>query len=242
MAAGILQEANSPIAPVCDELVAGTAESCLRWKASSTKRRAVRSDGSTASVLVGNQTLMRRYHITILDRGVRVKDRQLTYIAVADRLWRRCCCVICRPISRCPQLQRAEDSGLAFVVSTRPIPTSHRRDDRRELRAVLIARSRSCPPAMPSLIDEVTLKWVEEILPRLCRHLRQSRLHARAVGGCIGLKSNITLGIVIEIFGLVLGVLLCAIFSAVFIRRATFDRRADDLHPVLDSGNPSSPS
>ena len=33
---------------------------------------------------------------------------------------------------------------------------------------------------------------------------------ARAVGGCIGLKSNITLGIVIEMFGLVLGVLLCA--------------------------------
>ena len=39
---------------------------------------------------------------------------------------------------------------------------------------------------------------------------QQWKLRWRHYPPCIGLKSNITLGIVIEIFGMILGILLCA--------------------------------
>ena len=158
-------------------------------------------------VLVGNQTLMRRYHITIPDRGVRVKDRQLTYIAVAGQAVATLLLRYLPSNISMPQLQRAEDSGLAFVVST-PDPN---------VTAEMIAESyglfyrsiKIMPTGYANTIDEVTSRVEETSRAYVATRGRVASL-ARAVGGCIGLKSNITLGIVIEIFGLVLGVLLCA--------------------------------
>ena len=64
-------------------------------------------------------------------------------------------------------------------------------------------------PGYSSEIDEVTGKTEETSRAYLATRGRQTSL-ARAVGGCITLRTNITLGIVISIFGMVLGALLCA--------------------------------
>lgn len=208
MAAAILQEANSPIAPVFDELVAENGGKLPAVESVIYEEKSGLVGWINGErVLVGNRTLMRRYHITIPDRGVRVKDRQLTYIAVAGQAVATLLLRYLPSNISMPQLQRAEDSGLAFVVST-PDPN---------VTAEMIAESyglfyrsiKIMPTGYANTIDEVTSRVEETSRAYVATRGRVASL-ARAVGGCIGLKSNITLGIVIEIFGLVLGVLLCA--------------------------------
>ena len=102
---------------------------------------------------------------------------------------------------------QAERSGLAFVVST-PDPniTAERIADEYEIfyRSVKVM-----PPGYSNVIEEVTSKAEETSRAYLATRGRCGSL-ARAIGGCIGIKSNISLGIVIGIFGILLGVLLCA--------------------------------
>lgn len=208
MAAAVLREANSPIAPVFDELVQENSGRLPQVES------VIYEDKSGLvgwingeRVLVGNATLMNRYHITIPDRGVVVKNRQVTYIAVSGQAVATLLLRYLPSNISMPQLQRAENNGLAFVVST-PDPN---------VTAELIAEAygvfyrsvKIMPTGYANTIDEVTSHVEETSRAYLATRGRVASL-ARAVGGCIGLKSNITLGIVIEIFGLVLGVLLCA--------------------------------
>lgn len=208
MAAAVLNEANSPIAPVFDELV---AENSGRLPA---VESVIYEDKSGLvgwingeRILIGNMALMNRYHITVPDRGVSTKDKQVAYVAVSGQAVAMLILRYLPSNISMPQLQKAEVSGLAFVVST-PDPN---------VTAELIADAygvfyrsiKIMPTGYANTIDEVTSKVEETSRAYLATRGRVASL-ARAVGGCIGLKSNITLGIVIEMFGLVLGVLLCA--------------------------------
>lgn len=208
MAAAVLKEANSPIAPVFDELIAENAGRLPEVES------VIYEDKSGLvgwingeRVLVGNMALMNRYHITIPDRGSVSKNQKAVYIAVSGQAVAMLALRYLPSNIAMPQLQRAEQSGLAFVVST-PDPN---------VTAELIAEAygifyrsvKIMPTGYANTIDEVTSKVEETSRAYLATRGRVASL-ARAVGGCIGLKSNITLGIVIEMFGLVLGVLLCA--------------------------------
>jgi len=208
MGAAILKEANSPIAPVFDELI---AENSGRLPA---VESVIYEDKSGLvgwingeRVLVGNMALMRRYHISIPDRGVRVKDREVAYVAVSGQAVAMLLLRYLPSNISMPQLQRAERSGLAFVVST-PDPNVTA-EMISEKYGVFYRSVKIMPTGYANTIDEVTTKVEETSRAYLATRGRVASL-ARAVGGCIGLKSNITLGIIIEMFGLVLGVLLCA--------------------------------
>ena len=208
MAAAILKEAGSPIAPVFDELIQENSgrlpdvESVI-YEDKSGLVGWINGE----RVLVGNMALMNRYHITIPDRGTAVKDRKVAYIAVSGQAVAMLLLRYLPSNISMPQLQRAESSGLAFVVST-PDPNVTA-EMIAETYGIFYRSVKIMPTGYANTIDEVTSRVEETSRAYLATRGRVASL-ARAVGGCIGLKSNITIGIVIEMFGLILGVLLCA--------------------------------
>ena len=212
LAAAVLSEVNSPIAPVLDELVEerGGRLPAVESVMYEDKNGVVGWIGGER-VLIGNLSLMNRYHITIPEvRSVkqsRVGSREITYVACGGQAIAMLVLTYTAPKAAAEQLRRAERSGLAFVVSA-PDPN---------VTAELIAQEyelfyrsvKVVAPGYASEIDDATSKVEETSRAYLSTRGRQSAL-ARAVGGCIGLKSNINLGIAIAMFGLVLGLLLCA--------------------------------
>ncbi len=208
MATAVLREANSPIAPVFDELVAENSgrlpdvESVI-YEDKSGLVGWINGE----RVLVGNMTLMNRYHITVPEGGTVGKDRETAYIAVAGQAVATLVLRYLPSNIAAPQLQKAESSGLAFVVSS---PDPNVTAEMIAAKYGIFYRSvKIMPTGYANTIDEETSKTEETSRAYLATRGRTASL-ARAVGGCIGLKSNITIGIVIEMFGLVLGVLLCA--------------------------------
>ena len=208
MAAAVLREANSPIAPVFDELVTENGGRLPDVESAIFEDKCGLVGWINGErVLIGNEALMNRYHISIPDRAVAFKGRQITYIACSGQAVAMLLLRYLPSNIALPHLQNAEKSGLAFIVSSPdPNVTAELICD---AYGVFFRSVKVMPTGYANTIDEVTSKVEETSRAYLATRGRVSSL-ARAVGGCIGLKSNITLGIVIEIFGLVLGVLLCA--------------------------------
>ena len=211
MAAAVLREAASPIAPVFDELVTeyGDDLPAVESVMYEDKSGLVGWIGGER-VLIGNTALMNRYHILLPETREPKRGRTaggITYIAVAGRAIAMLVLSYIAQKTAREQLQRAERSGLAFIISSPdPNVTAEMIAEEYELfyRSVKVMA-----PGYASEIDEITSRIEETSRAYLSTRGRQSAL-ARAVGGCIGLKSNISLGIAIAMFGLALGILLCA--------------------------------
>jgi cation transport ATPase len=212
MAAAVLQEAASPIAPVFDDLIAETDRGLPAVESVMFEEKSglVGWIGGER-VLVGNITLMNRYHVAIPEdfagQRSRSKKTEITYIACSGRAVAALSLSYSAPRGEIERLQKAEDSGLAFIVSS-PDPNVSAEMIAEEY-GLFFRSVKIMSPGYANEIEEVTSKVEETSRAYLATRGRQSSL-ARAVGGCIGLKSNITLGIAIGIFGLALGILLCA--------------------------------
>lgn len=213
MAAAVLREAASPVAPVFDELVMehNHALPSVESVMYEDKSGLVGWIGGER-VLIGNTTLMNRYHITIPEKDAEINrqrqlGREISYIAISGQaIAVLALSYIAAPIAK-EQLQQAERSGLALVVSTTDANvTAELIADRYE---VFFRSVKVTAPGYSNVIDEATGKVEETSRAYLATRGRIGSL-ARAIGGCIGIKSNINLGIAIGIFGMVLGILLCA--------------------------------
>ena len=212
MAAAVLREGASPIAQVFDGLVIEnnnilpSVESVM-YEDKSGLVGWINGE----RILIGNMTLMNRYHITVPDESAirRQKNlgREITYVAVSGQA----VAVLALAYSASPviksQIEHAEHSGLAIVVGTTDANvTAELIADRYELffRSVKVT-----VPGYTNVIDEVTTKVEETSRSYVATRGKIGSL-ARAVSGCIRIKSNIRLGILIEVFGTILGILLCA--------------------------------
>ena len=211
-ALAVLREVNSPIAPVFDELEAENpgrvpqAESVI-YEDKSGLVGWINGE----RVLIGNMTLMNRYHITVPeDRGIdaaRARGKDITYVAVSGQPVAALVLSYRAPKAAVTRMRRAEDSGLCFIISS-PDPNITAESVSEDY-GLFYRSVKMMPPGYASEIDDVTAKVEETSRAYLATRGRQTSL-ARAVGGCIGVKSNITLGIIIGTFGMILGVLLCA--------------------------------
>lgn len=211
MAAAVLREGMSPIAPVFDELVMENdnilplVESVMYEDKSGLVGRI-----NGERVLIGNLKLMNRYHITVptdIIPGKRKDGAEIAYVAISGQPVAVLVLSYQASKSTKEQLQKAERSGLAVIVSTTDANiTAELIADRYEIffRSVKVTS-----PGYSNVIDEATTKVEETSRAYLATRGGIGSL-ARAVGGCIGLKANINLGIIIEIFGMILGILLCA--------------------------------
>ena len=219
-AAMVLKEASSPLSSVFDELIeeyAGVLPSVesvmyedkcglVGWV-------------SGERILIGNMHLMDRYHITVPEKARHIKDNTAltTYIAVAGRL----CCVALVSYKAHPQLyaalQKTQKNGLSILVSTTDVNVTAELVS--EQYKLFYRSVRVLPVGYSSVVEEVTSKSEDTSRAYVATRGKFSSL-IRAVSGCIGLRSNLTLGIVVSIFGLFLGVLLCA----TLVLYATVDR------------------
>ena len=212
LAAAVLREVMSPIAPVFDEFEAEDGRPLPEVESVMYEDKSGLIGWINGErVLIGNMILMNRYHISVPeDRRLRAyesKGRQITYIAVSGQLVAALALRYRAPKADVLRMQRAENSGLSFVISS-PDPNVTAQmiceDYGLFYRSVKIM-----PPGYANEIDEMTSRVEETSRAYLATRGRQTSL-ARAIGGCIGLKSNISLGIAIGAFGMILGVLLCA--------------------------------
>jgi hypothetical protein len=208
MAAAVLREARSPIAPVFDELIAEkdgyipSVESVM-YEDKSGLVGWINGE----RVLVGNLALMNRYHITVPIDAVPKRYKETAYIAVSGQAVAILCLSYIAPPVIKEQIRAAERNGLAMIVSTTDSNvTAELIADRYELfhRSVKVTT-----PGYSDVIDESINKVEETSRAYLATRGRIGSL-ARAIGGCIGVKSNINLGIAISVFGMILGILLCA--------------------------------
>lgn len=211
MATAVLREAKSPIAPAFDELVMENnnvlppVESVMYEDKSG-----VVGWINGERVLIGNMKLMNRYHITVPTDAIasnRSNSLEIAYVAIAGQAVAVLGLSYEAANTIKDQIRRAERSGLALIVSTTDANiTPELIADRYEIfyRSVKVTA-----PGYSNVIDEVTGK-VEETSRAYVATRGGIGSLARAIGGCIGLKSNISLGIVIEIFGMILGIILCA--------------------------------
>ncbi|MBR1533242.1 MAG: hypothetical protein IJ639_02670, partial [Ruminococcus sp.] len=212
MAAAVLREGSSPIAPAFDELVMEnnnvlpSVESVMFED----KSGLVGWIGGER-ILIGNMKLMNRYHITVpVDVPIK-KSRDsgvdITYVAISGQAVAILSLSSHASKDMKDQIQRAERSGLALIVSTTDANiTPELIADRY---GVFFRSVKVTAPGYSNVIDEAVTKVEETSRAYLATRGRIGSL-ARAIGGCIGLKSNISLGIVIEIFGMLLGILLSA--------------------------------
>ena len=212
MAAAVLREAGSPLAHAFDELIMENnnvlpAVESVMFEDKSGLVGWINGE----RVLIGNMKLMNRYHISIpvdtINSKRRNKALETTYVAVAGQA----VAVLglsyeASKITK-DQIQRAERSGLALIVSTTDVNvTAELIADRYE---VFFRSVKVTAPGYSNVIDEATTKVEEASRAYVATRGRIGSL-ARAIGGCIGIKSNINLGIVVGIFGMVLGILLSA--------------------------------
>ena len=212
MAAAVLREAGSPIAPAFDELV-------MENKGVLPSVESVMYEDQSGlvgwiggeRVLIGNRKLMDRYHINIREdfpiSKMKKLEKHTTYIAVSGQA----VAVMALNYSAAPitkeQVQKAERAGLALVVSTTDANIT---DDLIASAYGLFHRSvKVTTPGYTNVIDEATGSVEEASRAFIATRGRIGSL-ARAIGGCIGVKTNINLGIAIEIFGTILGLILCA--------------------------------
>ncbi len=162
-------------------------------------------------VLIGNKILMKRYHIkveeNIREEYYKKQQKQIVYIAYSGQL----AAMLVADYNASPVIQEAlqngEKNGLSFLVGTTdPNVTA-------ELLAqkfnIFFRSIKILPNGYANVMDEVTSKVDETSRSYLATRGAFSSL-SKAVSGCIKLKSNMTMGIVLELFSLVLGVILCA--------------------------------
>ena len=212
MAAAVLREGASPIAPAFDELVMENnnvlpAVESVMFEDKSGLVGWINGE----RVLIGNMKLMNRYHISIPTDMIASKRKnkslETSYVAIAGQA----VAVLglsyeASKITK-EQIQKAEQNGLALIVSTTDVNvTAELIADRYE---VFYRSVKVTAPGYSNVIDEATTKVEEASRAYVATRGRIGSL-ARAIGGCIGIKSNISLGIVVGIFGMILGILLSA--------------------------------
>lgn len=162
-------------------------------------------------VLIGSRSLLDRYHIMLRDAEDETKYKKqgkcVTYIACSGQL----VATIITTYKPDPKVSRwlsnAEDNGLCIIVSTTDNNVTAEKiaeDYRvfyRTVKVLSTGYANTCREvcAQKEETSRAYLATRGGIASLLC-----------AVSGSVRLKSNLIIGMIVQIFGLVLGVLLCA--------------------------------
>ena len=208
----LLREVYSPLSHVFDEIVRENNNRLPRVESYLYEdRMGVVGWVSGNRILIGNRKLMEKYHI-IIDQGtndLRLKKKGLdvTYIAYGGTF-------AAEVISRYKpnlyiqkDLFKAEERGLSFIISSSDpnLDAEKIAEDYnlypKSVKVMTLGYANTCN----DLMDKKTLTSRSYLATR-----GRFSSYCKAVSGCKKLKSNLTLGLIVQIFGLALGVLLCA--------------------------------
>lgn len=211
----ILKEAQNPIANAFDSVVAETEET-LPEVESVLYEDEIGLVGWIKSerILVGSRTLMEKYSVEVPNMEYEEKytsqGRQVTYLSRAGRLVAMFVTRYTPDAQLKAEMQRAETNGISFLIRTTDYNVTN--DLVAKLYDLFYRSIKVLPTGLGNVLREAEDTVEETSRSYLITNGKAASL-ARAVTGCVKIKHNISLSIIIQLIAVTFGLLVASTLS-----------------------------
>ena len=211
----ILKEAQNPIANAFDSVVAETEET-LPEVESVLYEDEIGLVGWIKSerILVGSRTLMEKYSVEVPNMEYEEKytsqGRQVTYLSRAGRLVAMFVTRYTPDAQLKAEMQRAETNGISFLIRTTDYNGTN--DLVAKLFDLFYRSIKVLPTGLGNVLREAEDTVEETSRSYLITNGKAASL-ARAVTGCVKIKHNISLSIIIQLIAVIFGLLVASTLS-----------------------------
>lgn len=211
----ILKEAQNPIANAFDSVVAETEET-LPEVESVLYEDEIGLVGWIKSerILVGSRTLMEKYSVEVTNMEYEEKytsqGRQVTYLSRAGRLVAMFVTRYTPDAQLKAEMQRAETNGISFLIRTTDYNVTN--DLVAKLYDLFYRSIKVLPTGLGNVLREAEDTVEETSRSYLITNGKAASL-ARAVTGCVKIKHNISLSIIIQLIAVIFGLLVASTLS-----------------------------
>lgn len=211
----ILKEAQNPIANAFDSVVAETEET-LPEVESVLYEDEIGLVGWIKSerILVGSRTLMEKYSVEVPNMEYEEKytsqGRQVTYLSRAGRLVAMFVTRYTPDAQLKAEMQRAETNGISFLIRTTDYNVTN--DLVAKLYDLFYRSIKVLPTGLGNVLREAEDTVEETSRSYLITNGKAASL-ARAVTGCVKIKHNISLSIIIQLISVIFGLLVASTLS-----------------------------
>lgn len=211
----ILKEAQNPIANAFDSEVAETEET-LPEVESVLYEDEIGLVGWIKSerILVGSRTLMEKYSVEVPNMEYEEKytsqGRQVTYLSRAGRLVAMFVTRYTPDAQLKAEMQRAETNGISFLIRTTDYNVTN--DLIAKLYDLFYRSIKVLPTGLGNVLKEAEDTVEETSRSYLITNGKAASL-ARAVTGCVKIKHNISLSIIIQLIAVIFGLLVASTLS-----------------------------
>lgn len=211
----ILKEAQNPIANAFDSVVAETEET-LPEVESVLYEDEIGLVGWIKSerILVGSRTLMEKYSVEVPNMEYEEKytsqGRQVTYLSRAGRLVAMFVTRYTPDAQLKAEMQRAETNGISFLIRTTDYNVTN--DLVAKLYDLFYRSIKVLPTGLGNVLREAEDTIEETSRSYLITNGKAASL-ARAVTGCVKIKHNISLSIIIQLIAVIFGLLVASTLS-----------------------------
>lgn len=211
----ILKEAQNPIANAFDSVVAETEET-LPEVESVLYEDEIGLVGWIKSerILVGSRTLMEKYSVEVPNMEYEEKytsqGRQVTYLSRAGRLVAMFVTRYTPDAQLKAEMQRAETNGISFLIRTTDYNVTN--DLVAKLYDLFYRSIKVLPTGLGNVLRDAEDTVEETSRSYLITNGKAASL-ARAVTGCVKIKHNISLSIIIQLIAVIFGLLVASTFS-----------------------------
>lgn len=208
----ILKEAQNPIANAFDSVVAETKET-LPDVESVLYEDEIGLVGwiNSERILVGSRTLMEKYSVEVPNMEYEEKytsqGRQVTYLSRAGRLVAMFVTKYTPDAQLKAEMQRAETNGISFLIRTTDYNVTN--DLVANLYDLFYRSIKVLPTGLGNVLKEAEDTVEETSRSYLITNGKPASL-ARAVTGCVKIKHNISLSIIIQLIAVILGLLVAS--------------------------------
>lgn len=211
----ILKEAQNPIANAFDSVVAETEETLTEVE-SVLYEDEIGLVGWIKSerILVGSRTLMEKYSVEVPNMEYEEKytsqGRQVTYLSRAGRLVAMFVTRYTPDAQLKAEMQRAETNGISFLIRTTDYNVTN--DLVAKLYDLFYRSIKVLPTGLGNVLREAEDTVEETSRSYLITNGKAASL-ARAVTGCVKIKHNISLSIIIQLIAVIFGLLVASTLS-----------------------------
>ena len=211
----ILKEAQNPIANAFDSVVAETEET-LPEVESVLYEDEIGLVGWIKSerILVGSRTLMEKYSVEVpnieYEEKYTSQGRQVTYLSRAGRLVAMFVTRYTPDAQLKAEMQRAETNGISFLIRTTDYNVTN--DLIAKLYDLFYRSIKVLPTGLGNVLREAEDTVEETSRSYLITNGKAASL-ARAVTGCVKIKHNISLSIIIQLIAVIFGLLVTSTLS-----------------------------
>ena len=211
-AAAVLKEAQSPMASVFNHVAQSSGGTLPKVES------VLYEDGlglvgwvGGERILVGCRGLLEKYAVQTpsedFEEKQKIDGRQVTYLARSGELLAMFVTTYATTLRIAQQLQKAEENGISLLVRTTDCNVTGEKiaDDF----GIFFRSVKVLPTGLGNVCKEITS--AKEDTSRAYLATRGAFIPLlRSISGCVRLKSNISLAVIIQLIGVVLGVLLMA--------------------------------